>query len=61
MKNSKTIKRFSSSFDDTLTLVEVVDNGTNFIVRVMGEPDLTFSEERQAVHYAMQKAVEFYD
>jgi len=59
MPKEKVIKRFSSSLDDSVTLVEVFSLHDDFVVRVMGEPDTAFNNEQEALKYAEQKSVEF--
>ena len=59
MNQEKVIKKFSSCFDDELTLVEVVVSSPHFIVRVLGESDMAFPDEHEALNYAEQKASEF--
>ena len=59
MQKTKVVKKFSSSLDDSIILVEVLDMRHDFIVRVLGEPDIAFPDVQEALNYAEQKAGEF--
>jgi hypothetical protein len=59
MPPEKIISTFSSSFDETITLVEVVQCLSHFAVRVLGEPETVFATERAALTYAENKAGDF--
>ena len=59
MKQEMVIKTFSSCFDDSVKLVEVLDSSSHFVVRVLGESDMEFANEHEALSYAESKAAEF--
>jgi len=59
MPSEKIISKFSSSFDETITLVEVVQCLSHFAVRVLGEPETVFTTEQAALTYAENRAGDF--
>lgn len=59
MTSEKLISTFSSSFDDTIILVEVVQCLNHFAVRVLGEPETVFTTEQAALTYAENRAGDF--
>ena len=59
MPLDKVISTFSSSFDETVPLVEVLSTAGGYVVRVLGEPDRPFATEEAATAYAQSKAGDF--
>ena len=59
MPLDKVISTFSSSFDETVPLVEVLSTAGGYVVRVLGEPDRPFTTEEAAMAYAQNKAGDF--
>jgi len=59
MTSEKLISTFSSSFDDTIILVEVVQCLNHFAVRVLGESETVFTTEKAALTYAENRAGDF--
>lgn len=59
MTSEKLISTFSSSFDDTIILVEVVQCLNHFAVRVLGELETVFTTEQAALTYAENRAGDF--
>jgi len=59
MHSEKVIKLFSSNLDDSVHLVSVLGIPDQYVVRVLGEPDIHFLNEHEALSYAEKKASEF--
>lgn len=59
MTFEKVIRTYSSSFDDNVALVVVVLTPDCFVVRVLGESEMTFATEQEALLYAEHKARDF--
>ena len=59
MPSEKRTRTFSSCFDDTIALVEVVDYLSHFAVRVLGEAEKVFTTEQEALSYAENRAGDF--
>ena len=59
MPLDKVISTFSSSFDDTVPLVQVLSTPGGYVVRVLGELDRPFPTEEAATAYAQSKTGDF--
>ena len=59
MHTETVIKIFTSNLDDSVHLVSVLGTPDQYVVRVLGEPDINFLNEHEALSYAEKKASEF--
>ena len=59
MCKENVIKLYNSNLDDSVQLVSVLGTTALYVVRVLGEPDIHFPSEHEALSYAEKKANEF--
>jgi hypothetical protein len=59
MRKENVIKLYNSNLDDSVQLVSVLGTTAHYVVRVLGEPDIHFPSEHEALSYAEKKANEF--
>jgi len=59
LSNYKVLKIFKSELDDSVHLICVLATPNQYVVRVLGEADIHFPSEHEALDYAETKANEF--